>query len=133
LSQLNKVEKFVKRRNEIAAIYDKEFEDNPLIVIPPKPHYENSRHAYHIYPLLLDKRIDRKDVFIKLRERGILCQVHYIPVHLQPYYRRRFGYKEGDFKNAEEYYKREITIPLYPKMADNEVEYVIKSVKEVVR
>ena len=133
LSQLRKIEKFVERRNKIARMYDEAFKDNPLITIPPKPPHEDSRHAYHIYPLLLDKRISKKEVFMKLREKGILCQIHYIPVHLQPYYREKFGYKEGDFKNAEEYYRREITIPLYPKMTDEEVEYVIGCVKEIVR
>ena len=132
ISQLRKLESFIKRRNEIARIYDEAFKDHPFITIPPKPSYENSRHAYHIYPILLDGRIDKKKVFVELRRRGILCQVHYIPIHLQPYYRRRFNYGEGDFKNAEEYYKREITIPLYPKMSEDDVNYVIENLREVL-
>ncbi len=131
LSQLEKLEKFIERRNEIARMYDEAFRNNPTITTPPKPPYEYSRHAYHIYPILLDERLDRRQIFMKLRERGILCQVHYIPIHLQPYYRKRFKYDEGSFKNAEEYYRREITIPLYPRMSDDDVEYVIKNVKEV--
>ena len=132
LSQLKKIEKFVERRNKIAATYDKAFKDNPLLTIPPRRNEDNWRHAYHIYPLLLDSSVDRKEVFMKLREKGIYCQVHYIPVHTQPYYREKFGYKFGDYPVAEEYYRREITIPLYPKMEDEDVDYVIKSIREVL-
>ena len=132
LSQLKKIEKFVERRNKIAATYDKAFKDNPLLIIPPRRNEDNWRHAYHIYPLLLDGSVGRKEVFMKLREKGIYCQVHYIPVHTQPYYREKFGYKFGDYPVAEEYYRREITIPLYPKMEDDDVDYVIKSIREVL-
>lgn len=131
LSQLKKIEKFVERRNEIAAIYDKAFQNDPKLIIPPKPKYPNSRHAYHIYPLLV-KDIDKKELFLELRKKNIYCQVHYIPVHTQPYYQKTFGYEFGDYPVAEKYYKKEITIPLYPKMDDSDVEYVIKSVKEVL-
>ena len=133
ISQLRKIEKFIERRNEIAHVYDEAFKNELFIRVPPKPNYKDSRHAYHIYPLLLDEKIDRKRVFTTLRERGVLCQVHYIPVHLQPYYRKRFGYREGTLENAEEFYKREITIPLFPKMSDEDVNYVIEKVKEAVR
>lgn len=133
ISQLKKIEKFISRRNEIAEIYDEAFKGISLLKTPPKKHEKNWRHAYHIYPLLLDKKIDKKEIFIDLLEKNIRCQVHYIPVHTQPYYQKTFGYKYGDYPVAEEYYKREITIPLFPKMTDEEVNYVVKSIKEVVR
>lgn len=130
LSQLSKLEFFIKRRNEIAKKYDQAFLDHPNIVIPPKPS-ESSRHAYHIYPVVLNG-VSRKEIYMKLREKGIFCQVHYIPVHLQPYYREMYGYKEEMFPEAENYYEDEITIPLYPKMTDDEVNYVIDTFIDVV-
>lgn len=132
ISQLKKLEKFIKIRNDIAEIYNMSFNNIENIKTPPIVNKE-SRHAYHIYPILLDKKIDKKKVFENLRENGIFCQVHYIPVHLQPYYQKNFGYKKGDYPIAEEFYEREITIPLYPKMTKEEINYVIDNIKKVVK
>lgn len=131
LSQLSKLESFVKRRNEIAKKYDEAFLDHPNVVIPPKPS-ESSRHAYHIYPVVL-KGVSRKEFFMRMKEKGIYCQVHYIPVHLHPYYRDIYGYKEGMYLMAENYYENEITIPLYPKMSDEDVNYVIDNFIEILK
>ena len=130
ISQLRKLERFVERRNEIAKRYNEAFSEIDNLITPPKVAEEGWRHAYHIYPLLLNG-LERKSFFFKLRERKILPQVHYIPVHLQPFYQERFGYREGDFPNAEDYYKREVTIPLFPRMSDAQVEYVINTVIEI--
>jgi len=97
---------------------------------PPIP-LSGSTHAYHLYPLLLRKDIDRKKVFNHLRENNTGVQVHYIPVHLQPYYRRLFGYKPGDFPQAESFYAREISLPLYPGLTLEQQEYVISLVKGI--
>jgi dTDP-4-amino-4,6-dideoxygalactose transaminase len=132
LSQLKKVENFVQRRNEIAAMYDEAFKVINGLVVPPKPNNKDSRHAYHLYPLLITSA-DRKDVYLKLRKKGIYTQIHYIPVHLQPYYRKHFRYKKGDFKNAEYYYEHELSIPMFPKMTNEEVNYVIENVLELTR
>lgn len=129
-SQLSRLDGFLARRNEIAKKYDKAFSECPNIIIPPKAN-GSSYHAYHIYPVVI-KGVSRKEVFLKLRERGIICQVHYIPVHLQPYYMENYGYKEGMFPEAENYYSNEITIPLYPKMSDEDVEFVIGSLLSVI-
>ena len=136
LSQLEKIESFVERRNEIATRYDEAFASHPNIRIPPQASQSsvstaNDRHAYHIYPVLLDG-VSRTDVFMALRERGIFCQVHYIPVHLQPYYQRTFGYQAGDFPVSEWYYEHEITIPLYPRMSDEDVTFVIETFSDVM-
>jgi len=131
LSQLKKIEDFLRRRNEIARRYDAAFEDIPQIVPAPSV-LEPDRHAYHLYPILLNG-VNRKDVYLKLREKGIYTQIHYIPIHMQPYYRKRFGYKKGEFPNAEYYYENELSIPMYPKMTDEDLEYVIKSLKEVIQ
>lgn len=133
VSQLKKAEKFINRRIQLAARYDEAFKKNPMIQIPPRPKEKDSRHVFHIYPILLDKSLDRKEIFIKLREKGIFCQVHYIPIHHQPYYQEKYNYTSNQFPNANEYYQREITIPLFPKMTDEEQEYVIDTINKITR
>ena len=67
-----------------------------------------------------------------LKEKHIGTQVHYIPIHYQPYYQNYYGYKKGDFPNAERYYEQALSIPLYPKMTDTEIDYVIKNIIDIV-
>jgi len=98
LSQLKKLDKFLFRRREIANRYDQAFRDVSHLKIPPHPPYPNSLHAYHIYPLLIYTH-DRKMIFKELLHKGIRCQVHYIPVHWQPFYKNKFGFKQGDFES----------------------------------
>ena len=131
LSQMKKLERFIARRNEIAMIYNDAFKNIPNILPPPLAGAPRSRHAYHLYPIRVPGK-DRKEIFLKLHEQGILCQVHYIPVHLQPYYRDTFGYHEGDYPVAEEYYQTEISLPLFPKMTDDDVNTVINAVQNVI-
>jgi len=131
ISQLRKLDSYVQRRNEIAKMYDDAFKDNTDITTPPVPLWADSLHGYHIYPVLING-YDRKSLYLKLREKGIFTQVHYIPVHLQPYYRENFAYSDGDFPVAEEYYRKELTIPMYPKMRDEDVERVIDSINAIL-
>src|SRR5690606_4904330 len=83
-------------------------------------------HAYHLYILEVE---DRLALYIHLREKGIFAQVHYVPLHLMPYY-RRLGWKEGDFPYAEKYYKGCISLPMYPSLSEEEQEYVIQRIKD---
>ena len=131
LSQLKKLDKFLIRRNEIAEKYNQAFQEVDKLKIPPRPPYPDSFHAYHIYPLLIYSH-NRKRIFNELRQMGIICQVHYIPVHLQPFYQDKFGFKQGDFPLAEEFYNHEITIPLYPQMNDDEIDLVIEKIFSVL-
>ena len=133
LSQLKKLNKFIKRRREIVTEYNRAFKGIEEIIIPTERDYVKS--AWHIYviQLKLDKvKVSRKKIFNELQKRGIGVQVHYIPIHLQPFYRKRFGYKKGDFPTVERYYQRAITLPLFPKMTDKEIDRVIKTVKKVI-
>ena len=94
-----------------------------------------SKSAWHIYviQLRLEKlKADRKEIFERLRKEGLGAQVHYIPLHFQPFYRNKFGYKIGDFPIAEKYYQRAITLPLFPKMNNKEVNRVIKTIKKII-
>lgn len=126
ISQLQKIDKFVARRREIAQVYNRAFLDIEGIDFLKES--QSAKSAYHLYVILVKKR---KNFYNKLRAAGLIVNVHYIPVYLQPYY-QRMGYKAGDCPNAEEYYAQAITIPLYPKMAKPRITRVIKAVKEAL-
>lgn len=129
ISQLKKINKFLEKRREIVAKYKEAFKGVKEIVLPLEENYE--KVAWYIYPIQVGKQI-RKKVFDSLQEDGIGVQVHYMPLHLHPFYKKSFGYKEGDFPMAEKYYEGAITIPLFPKMTDEDVKYVIQSVKKAI-
>lgn len=131
LSQLKKLKKFVRRRREIARIYEESFEGNPNF---QTINCENSESSYHLFPILLkDEYKSRKsDIFNKLRNEGLGVQVHYIPVYLHPYY-KDIGYHAGSCPTSEEFYQKEISIPIYPAMTDEDVDYVIKTLKNVFK
>lgn len=122
LSQLNKLDSFVKSRRRIAKIYDEIFEDNPYFDVTIQK--ENSKSAYHLYPILLkDNLISHKnEIFAKLRLNGLGVQVHYIPVYKQPYY-QKLGFKRDECPVCEEFYKKEISIPMYPTLSDEDIEF----------
>ena len=123
LSQLKRAEKGLERRKEIAAVYEKAFEASPFIkgqsgVV--------EGHAYHLYVVEVD---DRTGLINYLREQNIFAQVHYIPAHLMPYY-RDFGWKDGDLPLSENYYSNCISLPMFPTLTNQELNFVISSVKE---
>lgn len=125
ITQLKKLDSFVEKRRAIADLYNRAFKDNPYFDIPPEKAYTYS--SYHLYPIRLkDKYKDKKrEIFSKLREKGLGIQVHYIPIYLQPYY-KELGYKKGSCPVAEDFYKREISIPLYPSMKGKDIDCVIE-------
>ena len=124
-SQLTRVEAMLTRRREIAKRYDDALAGTAInTIIPPA----GVGHAYHLYVIQVD---DRKGLYDFLRTRNIMAQVHYIPVHLMPYY-RQFGGKPGDFPNAERYYARCLSLPMFPTLTEEEQDYVIESVREFV-
>ncbi|GAB4056240.1 UDP-4-amino-4,6-dideoxy-N-acetyl-beta-L-altrosamine transaminase [Spirosoma litoris] len=120
-SQLQRADAMLARRQEIAKRYDEAFiGTNVTTIVPPT----NVNHAYHLYVIQVD---DRKGLYDFLRTKNIMAQVHYIPVHLMPYY-REFGWKPGDFPNAERYYARCLSLPMFPTLTDDEQQYVINQV-----
>ncbi|GAB6100048.1 UDP-4-amino-4,6-dideoxy-N-acetyl-beta-L-altrosami ne transaminase [Halanaerocella petrolearia] len=133
ISQLEKSDQFLARRKEIAAEYNQVFEDLEGVVIPQqKSTRESSWHIY-VLQLELDKlEADRKKIFTKLRDKQLGVNVHYIPVYYHPYY-KNLDYEYGLCPNAEWLYERIITIPLYPKMKDKDVQEVIKRVAKVIK
>ena len=123
-SQLKRLDKNLERRREIAAEYDKAFSDIEDIKTQRKNPADN--HAFHLYVIEVP---DRKDFYDYLIKNGIFAQVHYIPLHLMPYY-RQFGWKHGDFPVAEDYYKHCISLPIYPTLGEKDLSFVIGKVQK---
>jgi len=130
-SQLKKLDQFVQKRRKIANIYDKSFSivDNLKI---PKAH-NSVKHAYHLYPLQIDfdkLKITKSEFFKKMKESGINLQVHYIPVHLQPFYQKNYGFNTGNFPLSERFYKNEVSLPVYPDLSSDDVSLVVNNIME---
>lgn len=132
LSQLTKLEKFKKRRQEIANRYDEAFKDMTEIIIQEEiPQSDTCRHLYVIRLNMNELSCTRRQFFDALSAENVQPQVHYMPVYWFPYY-KRLGYKKGLCPKAEEVYSGIMSIPLYPKMNDEDVDDVINAVKKVV-
>jgi len=132
LSQLKKLEANLVRRREIAARYTSAFRELPGIVVPSVR--SNVNPAWHLYPVRLNParlNTDRAHVFRALRAENIGVNVHYIPVHLHPYYRNRFGYQGGEYPVSEAAYEQLISLPMFHGMSDQDVEDVIAAVRKV--
>jgi UDP-4-amino-4,6-dideoxy-N-acetyl-beta-L-altrosamine transaminase len=124
-SQLKRADTGIKRRHEIAAKYQKAFEGKKIKIQKVNANHFN---AYHLFIIEVE---DRKGLYNFLKDNNIFAQIHYVPVHLMPYY-KQFGWKEGDFKNAEDYYKHCISLPMYPTLTEEEQNFVIQKVLEFV-
>jgi len=120
-TQLNRLGNFHARRMALAGRYDELLRGLP---VQPLARLANRQSALHLYPIILPSGTSRRDVFARLRARGIGVQVHYIPIHLQPYWRAK-GFKPGDFPQAETYYESTLTLPLYPAMTDEQQNTVV--------
>jgi hypothetical protein len=120
-SQLQRAEHGIKRRTEIASKYNYAFEKSPFII---QQSGILNGHAYHLYIIIVDRRDELMNF---LREQNIYTQVHYIPVHLMPYY-KKFGWKLGDMPNAESYYKSCLSLPIFPTLTDEEQDFVINQI-----
>jgi len=132
LSQIKRLTEFKQRRREIVAYYNQSFKDIDWLRIPYEA--ENLCSCFHLYVIQIDfEKIGktRKEVMKYLLNKKIGTQVHYIPVHTQPYYQQNYGYKWGDYPISEEYYEKALSIPIYPKMTDEDVEYVIENILEL--
>jgi UDP-4-amino-4,6-dideoxy-N-acetyl-beta-L-altrosamine transaminase len=130
VSQLTRLDAFLARRRALVTAYDRGLDGLPLRT-PRETGGERS--AWHLYAIQLDEACahDRGAVFDALRAAGIQVNVHYIPVHLQPYYARQ-GFRRGQFPNAERYYARAISLPLYVGLSDDDQAYVVASVRSAI-
>lgn len=132
LSQLSRVDQIVERRNMLALRYDEALRGLPLILPLVAQEVYSAFHLYVVQINLERLNKTRMRVFEELRDAGINVNVHYIPVHTQPYY-QKLGFKKGDFPWSENYYERAITLPLYYGLTVEDQDYVIQKVKEVLK
>jgi len=130
ISQLSRIDKNISKRHAIRKYYDENLKDIGITL--PFQH-KDSYSSMHLYPVLLnDEHIhNKKALFMELRNKGLGVNVHYIPIHLQPYF-QKLGYKKGDYPKAEEYYQRSISIPMYHALSENELEKVTSIMIEVL-
>jgi len=132
-SQLKKLDRFVQKRREIAKIYDESFFNVDNLKIPVT--HNSVNHSYHLYPLQIDfdkLTLTKSELFEKMKESGINLQVHYIPVHLQPYYQKNYGFNIGDFPISERFYRKEASLPIYPDLLTKEVTFVVNNILEII-
>ena len=122
ISQLKRLDAFKKRRREIVDYYNKN------LGLPHLIEKDFSNACFHLYPILVE---DREKFYFDAHNVGLNLQVHYIPVHTQPYY-QKLGYKWGDYPVAEEYYKHCISLPLYPDLTDEDLQEIVRRIKEIL-
>jgi dTDP-4-amino-4,6-dideoxygalactose transaminase len=126
LSQMKRLKSFIVKRHDIKEKYKNILKYLPITL----PHQDtNGYSALHLYPICVTNAECRKEIFTYLRTHGIAVNVHYIPIHLQPYY-RKMGFKQGDFPIAEDYYSKAISLPMYPNLTDEQLEMIKNTLKK---
>jgi UDP-4-amino-4,6-dideoxy-N-acetyl-beta-L-altrosamine transaminase len=134
IQQLKKVEKFCEKRAQIAYLYHNEFKNLPELDIPDIP-MDSDQHSWHLYiiKLKLDQlNISRNEFINQMKSQGIGTSVHFIPIHIQPYYRDRYNFKEDDFPVSYNLFKRVVSLPIYPKMTGENVRQVVRAIKNII-
>jgi dTDP-4-amino-4,6-dideoxygalactose transaminase len=132
IHQLKKAWTFQRRREQMAGVYDEALRGLPLVIPPSAP--AGDIHSRHLYVVRIQpEALVSRDRFIEqMRERGIGCSVHFIPLHLHPYWRDCYGLKPHDFPHALSLYEQAVSLPLYTKMTDSDQERVIEAVKTIL-
>jgi dTDP-4-amino-4,6-dideoxygalactose transaminase len=133
IHQLRRLDDFIRRRQEIAAMFDRAFSDVPEILLPQR--LPDRNHTFHLYPIRLNpdhSRMSRAEFIDGLRACNIGTSVHFIPLHRHPLYRERYDYRPEQFPSCEELYRGLVSLPLYPKMTDEDVSDVIEAVLDIV-
>ena len=132
LEQIKRLDEYIEKRNLIAKNYTSKLANSNLKL----PYRHNLLlSSYHLYIIRLDpfkSKVKRRDLFEKLRNNGIGVNVHYIPIHLQPFY-KKLGFKKGAFPNAENYYQNAISIPIFPQLKKIDQEKIITTIKSLVK
>ena len=132
-SQMQRLGNYVEKRHSIAEYYDKELKDLPLILPAKIP---GNYSALHLYVIRLEEnsspKLTHHKVFEALHACGVLVNVHYIPIHTQPYY-QKMGFRWGDFPNSEHYYKTAMSIPMFPTLSKKDQAYVVDALKRIFK
>jgi dTDP-4-amino-4,6-dideoxygalactose transaminase len=134
IHQLRKFDAMQKRRTEIVKLYNDELGIVNEIILPHVKPYVT--HSWHLYPILLNPellKISRNDFIQALKSEQIGTSVHFIPIHLHPYYKNKYHYKSGDYPVTEAVYANEISLPIYPAMSDDDAHDVIDAIKTIIR
>jgi UDP-4-amino-4,6-dideoxy-N-acetyl-beta-L-altrosamine transaminase len=131
ISQMNSLDKFICKRNELSQIYTEELKGLPLTIQRVRKEDLSAWHIFVIRLKLSELKLSRLEIYNSLRNKGIGVNVHYIPVHLHPFY-KNLGFNKGDFPNSENYYEGAITIPMFTKLKKKEIKYVIQALKESI-
>ena len=131
ISQLKKLNKFIRKRRKLAKIYNEKLSKLSGIILPTERPYVKS--SWHIYCIKVAKTNWRRVIYERLRSMGIGVQIHYIPIYFHPFYKKHLGCGKSICPNAEKYYATTITLPLYPSLSVNSLDYVVKSLKKVMR
>lgn len=131
-SQMHKVDEFVARRRGLAARYNELLKDLDMLKLPHQD--ESTASSWHLYIVRVDfSKISKtkKQIFAEMKDKGVCLNLHYIPVHTQPYY-EKLGFKQGDFPSSEKYYEEAFTLPLYYSLTNEQQEYIVEVLKEVL-
>ena len=131
-SQLTKVDKFVARRRQLSARYNEMLKDLPVKLPYQNPETNSSWHLYLVRVDFNKINKTKTQVFMEMKEKGICLNLHYIPVHTQPYY-QKLGFKNGDFPVSEKYYEEVFTLPLYYSLTDEQQDYIVNALKDVLK
>ena len=132
VEQLKKLEQFIIKRRELAQHYNRLLKDVSGVITPTEKSY--TKHAFHLYPLLLNTDKITKDQFIlRLKEYNVGTSVHFIPLHMHPFYQNKYNFNKGDFPIAEWLFEKEVSLPMYPGMTLQDVEYVVDAIKEILK
>lgn len=144
ITQMKKLDNSIYKRNKIAKYYEKQLKDLEWLELPlnyfDKDWLEEKKYddlkekpknlnSYHLFPIKVKDPNKRLEFFNYLRNNNIFVQVHYIPVHIMPYYKEKFGFKVGDYPVAEEFYMKEISIPMFPTLIEEQLEYIVEKIK----
>lgn len=131
-SQMSRLDEFVAKRRYLASRYNELLKELPLNLPYQHPNTKSSWHLYVVRLNFDNLKMSKKNLFAQMKRRGVTLNLHYIPVHLQPYYKKQ-GYMMGDYPNSERYYKEVFTLPLYYDLSIEEQDKVINSLKEILK
>ena len=134
ISQLNKLDSFVKKRRNLAKIYDKLFLDEDMLQTPKVN--KDVFHSYHLYPILIDfkkLKLNKKELFNKLALNKINPQVHYQPLHFQPFIKNKYNYKKGDFPKSEKFYEKEVSLPIFYGLQNSQQKFVVNRLLKILK
>ena len=132
IAQLERIDEILAKREKVAKLYNERLKEIEELIIPEFE--ENKKISWFVYVVrLIDKysRRDRDLILAKLKEEGIGCSNYFTPIHLQPFYRKMFGYKKGDFPITEKVSERTIALPFYNNLKEEQIDYVCKNLKEI--